>query len=546
MPLGTNDDLLRYVEDTFGVRIPRTRCCAAHRTPAEAFCDSYFARAPVTVWNASRAFGGKTFLLSLLALTEALTLEVSVTVLGGSGQQSARVLDAMGAHWRAPAAPVHLLDGPPGLYTTRLLWGNTITALTASQPSVRGAHPARLRLDEADEMRLPILEAAQGQPMDQGAVRAQTVIASTHQHPDGTMTAVLRRAAEQGWPVYEWCYRETLEPHGWLTEDQVTRKRTEITAQMWRTEFDLQEPSAEGRAIDPEAVEWAFDAALGEAGAAVLDHGWEATPTTAAAAAAGWYAHGADWAQAVDFTVVVTLRCDVQPLQLVAATRTHRRPWPVMIGILNAIATRYPGPVAHDATGGGTVVAEYVTLHDVIDFQMTGRQRRDLFISYIAALERHELKLPRLEPFYREHKYCRVDDVFGERPSARYGRRHGLGLSRVSHRPPTRRLRRHHLTEGGPEADIGSPFPGLVRSRDTPPVPPHRSRGTTHTVRGRRHRHRHDARDGRGGDRGRGGSRAPAASRPSHERPGGRVPRPCRLSPPGRKAGWRASSMTRA
>ena len=166
-------------------------------------------------------FGGKTFLLSLLVLTEALTLEVSVTVLGGSGQQSARVLDAMGA--RSPRRCISSMAPractPPGS-----LWGNTVTALTASQPSVRGAHPARLRLDEADEMRLPILEAAQGQPMDQGAVRAQTVIASTHQHPDGTMTAVLRRAAEQGWLVYEWCYRETLEPHGWLTEDQVTRK----------------------------------------------------------------------------------------------------------------------------------------------------------------------------------------------------------------------------------------------------------------------------------------------------------------------------------
>lgn len=39
----------------------------------------------------SRAFGGKTFSLSLLALTEALILPVDVTVLGGSGQQSARV-----------------------------------------------------------------------------------------------------------------------------------------------------------------------------------------------------------------------------------------------------------------------------------------------------------------------------------------------------------------------------------------------------------------------------------------------------------------------
>ena len=79
----------------------------------------------------------------------------------------------------------------------------------------------------------------------------------------------------------------------------------------------------------------------------------------------------------------------------------------------DTVAVYETGPVAHDATGGDTVVAEYVTLHDVIDFQMTGRQRRDLFISYIAALERHELKLPRLEPFYREHKYCRVDDLFG-------------------------------------------------------------------------------------------------------------------------------------
>ena len=43
---------------------------------------------------------------------------------------------------------------------------------------------------------------------------------------------------------------------------------------------------------------------------------------------------------------------------------------------------------------------------------------------------------------------------------------------------------------------IGSPCPGLVRSRDTtPPVPLTRSRGPTHTVRVRRHRHRHDARD---------------------------------------------------
>ena len=87
------------------------------------------------------------------------------------------------------------------------------------------------------------------------------------------------------------------------------------------------------------------------------------------------------------------------------------------------------------------------------------------------------------------------------------------------------------MTEGGPEADIGSPVPGLVRSRDTPPVPPHRSRGTTHTVRGRRHRHRHAARDsgaaiaGEGGQRSTGGvaavALAPRWPRPTAVRAGG-------------------------
>ena len=48
-------------------------------------------------------------------------------------------------------------------------------------------------------MDLRVLEAAHGQPMDRAGVQSQTVISSTHQHPDGTMTAVLQRAAARDW-----------------------------------------------------------------------------------------------------------------------------------------------------------------------------------------------------------------------------------------------------------------------------------------------------------------------------------------------------------
>lgn len=68
-------------------------------------------------------------------------LEVDVTVLGGSGQQSARILEAMRKRWTAPQAPRHLIAGHPEVAKTRFIFGNTITALTASQTSVRGPTP---------------------------------------------------------------------------------------------------------------------------------------------------------------------------------------------------------------------------------------------------------------------------------------------------------------------------------------------------------------------------------------------------------------------
>ena len=234
----------------------------------------------MAVWKASRGFGGKTTLLALLALTEAITLQADVTVLGGSAQQSERVLEVMTRLWGSP-------------------------------------HPQRLRIDEADEMLLGVLDAAHGQPMDRAGVQAQTVISSTHQHPDGTMTTVLQRAAARGWPVSQWCYRDTLAPHGWLTQAQVDRKRAEVPEQTWLSEYDLEEPSAEGRAIDSAAVDWTFDPQRGTVGAAQLDQGWEGEPPAAAAEA--YYAHGADWGQAIDYIVIATLRCDVRPLPLVAA-----------------------------------------------------------------------------------------------------------------------------------------------------------------------------------------------------------------------------------
>ncbi len=72
------------------------------------------------------------------------------------------------------------------------------------------------------------------------------------------MTAALQMAAEKNWAVYEYCYRETMEPHGWLSAAEVESKQTDVTTDMWNIEYELQQPSAQDRAILPEAVDAMF------------------------------------------------------------------------------------------------------------------------------------------------------------------------------------------------------------------------------------------------------------------------------------------------
>lgn len=206
--IATGEDLDRFLLERFGVVLPNVCVCThkGHKTPHQAFHDAYFARYPVTVWKASRGFGGKSFTLALLALTEAVTLKADVNVLGGSGQQSARILESQKRLWAYPNAPRAALKSEPGAIKTALRWENTIIALMASQKSVRGPHPQRLRMDEVDEMDVDILRSALGQPMNKGAVLSQVVLSSTHQYADGTMTWTLEQARIMGWPVYEWCF----------------------------------------------------------------------------------------------------------------------------------------------------------------------------------------------------------------------------------------------------------------------------------------------------------------------------------------------------
>lgn len=406
----TDDQLWQYVWDTWGVAIPRQQVCAGHVAPFTLFADAYFNRYSMLVLKGSRGFAGKSFLLSVLAATFAAQQRASVVILGGSGQQSRTVHDYMARLWRMPTAPRHLLTGEPLLTETRFREGNRVIALPASQTSVRGLHPEKLLFDEADEADLSIFDAAMGQTLSREGIPACTVVSSTHHHPDGTFTEVLRRAKEREWPIYEVCYHESLQPHGWLSAADVARKREEMTAQQWQVEVELQEPSGEHRAIDPDAVAACFQRDLGEYAGREREYIEAELPVAGAT-----YAHGADWAKEQDQTEIVSLRTDVFPYRLVAYERMRRLPWPVMIARFDARLDRFGGQKEHawhDKTGIGNVVEDYVE-HDVTGLVFAGRSRADLFTECVAAIERGDIVSPVIDSLKAELQYCAVDDLSG-------------------------------------------------------------------------------------------------------------------------------------
>jgi hypothetical protein len=421
--LPTDDDSLwLWMQAVWGIRIPRTRVCPHHCAPFDAFADAYFARSPVSIWKASRGYGGKSKMLAALAMQEAAFLPAQVVILGGSGAQSLNVHAHTVEMWAMPHAPSALMTEAPTKYDTKLESGAWIRSLMASQTSVRGPHPQRLRLDEIDEMELAILEASQGQPMrgrmgQQKGIETQTVMSSTHQYPDGTMTEMLRRAADRGWPIFEWCYRESMNPvDGWLDQDEVERKRSEIPRHMWETEYDLQEPSFEGRAIDTDCVEAAFDASI----AMTDETNWEREP---ASVSNPLYITGVDWAKEKDRTIIATFDArDNDKWECVAWAAHQRAPWPYMVGQAEERYRSYPPVFAHDATGLGNVIADYFdpdlvrrnrrNFKNVI--MSSGRSRHDMFTEYVSAIESGKIVYPRITLAYSEHKYCTLEDLYGK------------------------------------------------------------------------------------------------------------------------------------
>jgi hypothetical protein len=413
----TDDELDLVIQALWGVKLPRVRVCEGHSAPFEAVAHAYFARNPgFAVWYASRG-SGKSLALAVLGLTKTFVADADCTILGGSIWQSQNVREHMSKMLAFPNAPLYAVakDIQTVIETTTK---KKITPLPASQTSVRGPHPPLQLLDEVDEMEEKIYHASLGQAMEQlnsrGEVLGEYIVASsTWQNPIGTFTNVIEDARRKGHPVFTWCWRELLQPNGWMSQKFIDRKRGQVSAEMWRTEYELNEPSGSSRAFDLDAIEKYFvdyetpiheEHAVGDTDDFWV---WERPKKGAL------YAAGADWAKEVDKTVLAVVRYDVEPRRLVALRRMNRTRYPVMTGAFEDLVVEYNAVAQHDKTGVGNAINDFLSDEAAQGFVMVGRARSQMFTDYIADFEQGGYRLPKnVEAFYKNHRGTTTADVF--------------------------------------------------------------------------------------------------------------------------------------
>lgn len=223
-PPRDNDELYSLVKALWGVTVPRGKVCPEHNAPFDWFADSFFARAPQTLVHGSRGLSGKSFSMATLGLTQAVVWGADVNLLGGSLAQSTNLHEHMRAMWDYEHSPRYMVMDESNI---KILLSNhaRIRPLTASQRTVRGPHPARLLLDEIDEMDKDILHAAMGQPMPQKnwlgvKVPAATAMASTWQNADGCILADTPVLTKRGWIKIQQVQPgvdQVPTRHGWCT-----------------------------------------------------------------------------------------------------------------------------------------------------------------------------------------------------------------------------------------------------------------------------------------------------------------------------------------
>lgn len=285
--LHSDEELARFLRRYLGIRIPDKALCPDHQAPFSFVADVFLGRVvDAVVWSCRS--GGKSFDEALLTFLDShFRPKCDTTVLAGSLYQGKQVYDATLDFWDEPGWS-RFLVGEPTKTETLLKNGSGYEVLTASQRSVRGPHPQRLKLDEIDELARDLYEAALSQPLSKHGIKASTIMTSTMHRVYGLMQEVIDNRHKMRLKLYKWCWLEVVQrcndvcenvqdpqsisygkrcnlwetckgkAHdsvGYFPVEDIRKKRAQLDDETWNSEWSVKRPSAKDMVYDPDDLE---------------------------------------------------------------------------------------------------------------------------------------------------------------------------------------------------------------------------------------------------------------------------------------------------
>lgn len=285
--LHSDEELAWFLEKYLGVRIPDKRICPEHQAPFSFIADVFLGRVvDAVVWSCRS--GGKSFNEALLMLMDSqFRPRCDTRVLAGSYYQGTQVYQATLDFWDKPGWAQFLLSEPTKSETL-LKNGSGYEVLTASQRSVRGPHPQRLKLDEIDELARDLYDAALSQPQTRHGIPASVIMTSTMHRPFGLMQEVIEDQQKMGLTLYRWCWLEVVdrcddvcekiqdprsrdhgkqcslwqdcrgkahEAVGYYAVEDVRKKKAQLPTDTWESEWLVKRPTARDMVYDPKDLE---------------------------------------------------------------------------------------------------------------------------------------------------------------------------------------------------------------------------------------------------------------------------------------------------
>lgn len=233
--------------------------CIEHALILDAIWDSYSESEDFSVWYAARGTG-KTYDLSFLSFIETIYKKgCGSTILGGSLEQAMRAVSYFNEFWdKGYFEKSMLVNRQMTARGFKTINGSWVKALAASPKSIRGEHPSKLRVDEADEVEKKLYDASLGQPKAKNGHKDNIIISSTLHNPFGLMSEILDSIVKIKGKLYKWCVNDVTEPFGFWTVEEVQRKKNQVPKAMWDSEYLCKRPRIGDTVFDWESVNRAY------------------------------------------------------------------------------------------------------------------------------------------------------------------------------------------------------------------------------------------------------------------------------------------------